>query len=112
MLLLKVIKVQSPRRLFSIITATKRAYMTRNDDELPHFKVKHNYFKNCFFSSTVIGQNKLDVNIHNSKSLTTLKGNIVKFTRPSEKSTFLGDHPKVMQLLTGLRLGLSHIRNF
>ena len=31
-----------------------RAYITRNNGKLPHFKVKHNYFKNSFFHSTVI----------------------------------------------------------
>ena len=30
----------------------KKPYITRNDDKLPHFKVKHNYFKNSFYLST------------------------------------------------------------
>ena len=61
--LYKVFKTQSPRYLFEVIPTAKRAYITRNNDKLPHFKVKHNYFKNYFFPSTVTKWNKLDLNI-------------------------------------------------
>ena len=50
----KMFKTQSPRYLFEVIPTAKRAYITRNNDKLPHFKVKHNSFKNVFFPSTVI----------------------------------------------------------
>ena len=52
----KVFKLQSPRYLLEVIPTvySKRAYITRNNDKLAHFKVKHNYFKNPFFPSTVI----------------------------------------------------------
>ena len=71
----KFFKTQSPRYLFDIPTA-KRAYITRNDCKLPHFKVKHNYFKNPIFPSTAIKYNQFDLNI-------------LKFTSPSENSVFL-----------------------
>ena len=104
----KVFKTQSPRYLFEVIPTAKRAYITRNNDKLPHFKVKHNYFKNSFFPSTVIEWNKLDLNIRNSESLTSFKSKVLKFIRPSENSIFLCNNPKGIQLLTRLRLGLSH----
>ena len=72
--------------------------------------MKHNYFKNSFFPSTVIEWNKLDLNIRNSKNLTNFKGNILKFTRPSENSVFLCNNPKGIQLLSWLRHGLIHLR--
>ena len=104
----KVFKTQSPRYLFEVIPTAKRAYITRNNDKLPHFKVKLNYFKNSFFPSTVIEWNKLDLNIRNSESLTSFKSKVLKFIRPSENSIFLCNNPKGIQLLTRLRLGLSH----
>ena len=68
----KVLKTQSPRYLFE----AERAYITRNNDKLPHFKVKHNYIKNSFFPSTVIEWNKLDLNIRNFESLTSFKSKV------------------------------------
>ena len=91
---------QSPRYLFEVIPTAKRAYITRNNDKLPHFKVKHNYFKNSFFPSTVIEWNKLDLNIRNSESLTSFKSKVLKFIRPSENSIFLCNNPRGIQLLT------------
>ena len=84
----KVFKTQSPRYLFEVIPTAKRAYITRNNDKLPHFKVKHNYFKNYFFPSTVIEWNKLDSNIRNAESLTNFKSKILKFIRPFENSIY------------------------
>ena len=105
----KVFKTQSPSYLFDIIPTAKRAYITRNDDKLPNFKVKHCNFKNSFIPSTVIEQNKLDLNILNSGSLTSFKGDISKFTCPSENSVFLCNNPRRIQLLTRLRIGLGHL---
>ena len=34
---------------------------------IPHFKLKHNFFKNSFFLSTVIEWNELDLIICNPK---------------------------------------------
>ena len=105
----KVFKTQSPSYLFDIIPTAKRAYITRNDDKLPNFKVKHCNFKNSFIPSTVIEQNKLDLNILNSGSLTSFKGDISKFTCPSENSVFLCNNPRRIQLLTRLIFGLGHL---
>ena len=44
----KFFKDQPPRYLF-VIPSVKTTYIARNDDKLPHFKVKHNYF-NIFLS--------------------------------------------------------------
>ena len=61
-----VFKTQSNRYLFKVTATDKRPYITRNNDNLPHFKEELNYFKNSFFLLTVIEWNKLDSNIHNS----------------------------------------------
>ena len=69
----KLSKTQSPRYLFDVIPTAKRGYITRNDDNLPHFKVKHDYSKNYFFLSPVIEWNKLYLNIRNSEGLTSFR---------------------------------------
>ena len=68
-----VFKTQSRRYLFGVISTGKRAYIARNDDKLPHFKEEQNSFKDCFFSSTLVEWNKLDLNIRNSKRLTSFR---------------------------------------
>ena len=66
-------KFSRPQRsqVFDVIPIAKRAYITRDDITLPYFKVKHNYFKKCFFHSTVIEWNKLDLSIHDSEIFTS-----------------------------------------
>ena len=50
------------------------------------------------------------LNIRNSETLTSFKGNIFKFIRPSENSFYLCNNLKVIQLIIRLRLGLlSHL---
>ena len=59
----------------------------------------------------VIEWNKLDLNVRNSKSLTNCKSKVLKYIRPSENSIILCDNPRGIQLLTKLRLVLSHFRD-
>ena len=109
----KVYKRPSPKYLFNIIPVTVSRYNTRNTDNnnnIPQFKVKHNFFQNSFFPSAVIEWNKLDLNIRNSESLNIFKSSLLKFIRPSESSVFNCHNPRGVKLLTRLRLGLSHLR--
>ena len=87
-----------------------RPYNTRNANNVPQFKVKHNFFKNSFFPSVVIEWNKLDLNIRNSENLFIFKKKLLKFIRPSGNSVFKCPNPEGIKLLTKLRLGLSHLR--
>ena len=86
-------------------------YITKNNDELPHFNVTDNSFKKIFVPSNVIEWNKLDLNVGNFKGLTGFKSKVLKFIHPSENSMFLCNNPKGIQLLTRLRLGLSYLRD-
>ena len=87
-----------------------RPYNTRNANNIPQFKVKHNFFKNSFFPSVVIEWNKLDLNILNSENLFIFNKKLLKFIRPSRNNVFKCHNPKGIKLLTRLRLGLSHLR--
>ena len=109
-LFFKIIKNQSPKYLFELIPTVRQAYMTRHKNSVPLFNVKHDYFKNSFFPSTVIEWNKLDSNIRNSESLALFKKRILTFIRPFTNSTFQYDKPKGLKLITRLRIGLSQLR--
>ena len=50
----KVHKSHSSKYLFNIIPITVSRYNTRNTNNIPQFKVKHNFFQNSFFPSVVI----------------------------------------------------------
>ena len=69
----KIFRNQSPEYLFNIIPTSVRPYNTRNANNIPQFKVKHNFFQNSFFPSVVIEWNKLDQNIRNSENLFIFK---------------------------------------
>ena len=72
--------------------------------------MKHDFFKNTFFPSTIIEWNKSDWRIKISKSVETFKKRILSFIRLSPNSTFSCHISKGIKLLSRLRLGLSHLR--
>ena len=45
----KIIKTESPPYLFSLEPKNNRRQITKNLNELPIFRVNHEYFKNTFF---------------------------------------------------------------
>ena len=108
----KIFRSQSPQYLFNVIPTSVRSYNTRNANNIPQFKVKHNFFKNSFFPSVLIEWNKLDLNISNSENLFISKKKLLKFIRPSGNSVIKCHNPKGIKLLTRLRLGLSHLRDY
>ena len=85
-------------------------YNTRNTNNIPQFKAKHNLFGDSFIPPVVIEWNKLDLNIRNSESLNVFKNSLLKFIRPPGNSVFSCHNLRGVKLLTRLRLGLSHLR--
>ena len=52
----KISKDESPKYIFNIIPNLTRPYSTKNANNVPHFKVKHSFFKNrnvCFRQSSL-----------------------------------------------------------
>ena len=84
--------------------------MKRCKKSISLLNVKHDYFKNSFFPSTIIEWNNLDSNIRNSENLALFKKRIMAFIKPSANSTFHCLNPNGLKLITRLRLGLSHLR--
>ena len=106
----KILKSQSPKYLYSIIPIHNMSYRTRQCNKIPAINVKHDFFKNTFFPSTIMEWNKLDWEIKNSESIVTFKKRILSFIRPSSNSIFICHNPRCIKLLSRLRLGLSHRR--
>ena len=73
--------------------------------------VKHNFFKNSFFPSTIIEWNKLDSEIRNSTSFYSFKENILTFIRLAPNSIFQCHNPKGIKYPTRLRVNFSHLRD-
>ena len=109
-LFFKLKKNKHPSYLFDIIPKVLSTRITRNHNNILLSNVKHEYFRNSFFPSTVIEWNKLDNNIRNSESVSAFKKQILKFIRPSPNSTFNVHIPHGIKLLTRLRAALSHLR--
>ena len=61
---------------------------TRLSYNILPIKVRHDYFKNSFFSSAISEGNQLDLNIRNSTSLNTFKKKFLNFIQPNANSIF------------------------
>ena len=99
----------SPKYLSDIIPSTTRRYSSRNANSIPLVRVNNNYFLNTFFSSTITEQNKPNLSIRNSTSLSIFKGRLLQFVRPFENSLFTCHNPIGITYLTTLKLGFSHL---
>ena len=77
---------------------------------ISQFKVRNNFFLNSFFPSALVEWNNLDSNIRNSPSYSTFKKKILNFARARSNDVFNVSHPKGLNFLTRLRVGLSHLR--
>ena len=102
-------KDQSPKYLVNLFPKFDRPYPTRNANNIPHFKIKHSFFKTTFFPSVIIEWNKLDPEIQNAPSLNIFKKNVLKFIRPTANNIFGYHNLKGIKCLMRLRLGLSHL---
>ena len=106
----KIYNEKSPDYLFQLIPPKNSSCTTRNADNIPFFKFRHNFFKNSFFPSTIAEWNKLAPDLRNSGSFSAFKKSILNFIRPSPNSIFNCHDPKALKFITRLRLGLSHLR--
>ena len=92
-----------------LIPVRHSSHASRNAHSISILSVKHSFFKNCFFPSTISEWNKLHPPIRNCGSLSIFRKNILHFTRPASNSIYNCHNPKGVKLITRLRLGLSHL---
>ena len=83
-----------------------------NSDEIPLCKTNHNFYKNSFFPSTTIEWNNLDHDLRDTESYTLFRSSILKFIRPSPNSFYNFQNIMGVNLVTRLRIGLSHLREY
>ena len=105
----KIFNEKTPSYLSKLIPNFNRVRNTRLSYNIPPIKVRHDCFKNSFFSSAISEWNKFDLNFRNSSSLSTFKKKLLNFIRPSANSIFNNHNPLGIKLLTRLHLGLSHL---
>ena len=74
--------------------------------------IKHNFFKNTFFPSTIIEWNKLGPAIRNSKISNSFKESILKLIISTLNSIFQCHNPKEIKYLTRIRVNFSHLCGF
>ena len=106
----KIFKSKNSQYLFKLMPEKASSYVTRNADNIPLFNMKHNFYKNSFFPSTIIEWNNLNSNLCNSENFGIFKNSILKFIRPKRKSFFNCCNLKGIRLITRLRLELRHLR--
>ena len=106
----KIYKNESSQYLFKLILEKTHANATKNVDNILCFKIRHNFFKNSFFLSTIIEWNNLDPTLRNSKSFFVFKNSILKFVRPSPSNVFNCNNYKcIIRRITRLHVGMSHL---
>ena len=105
----KVFKNEYLQYLFHLIPVRHSSQTSRNVYSIPIFSLKHGFFKNSFFPSTISEWNKLDPVIRNSESLSIFRKNILYFIRPAPNSVYNCHNLKGVKLITRLQLGLSHL---
>ena len=83
---------------------------TRGSDNIPLLGTKHNFFQNSFFPAAIKEWNRLDRHIRKSDRISIFKKRILNFIRALPNKVLNPNNPQGLQLLTRLRLGLSHLR--
>ena len=108
--LFEIINNQSPRYLFQLVPSPNTRDFSRNSENIPQLRTKHNFFKNSFLPSSIKEWNNLEPQIRKPKSISIFKSNVLKLIQPKPNNIYYCHNPKGIKLLKRLRLGLSHLR--
>ena len=108
----KVLENEKPKYLFTLIPTRRSLYSTLNIHNIHLVNTKHNFFENSLFPSTIIEWSQLDPHLRKSENFSVFKSNILKFIRPSPNYVYNCHNPRGICLITRLRLGLSHLREY
>ena len=98
-----------PEYLFDLIPQNNHLYNTRFLEDVTTFYSRTDAFKYSFFPSTILEWNKLERKIRQSSTLLTFRNSLLKIGRPVPKPVYNIHNPNGINLLTRLRLGLSHL---
>ena len=107
----KIVHNKTPAYLRDIIPKQRHFRNTRNQYMIPQFFCRTVCFSNSFFPYSIREWNKLDRHITQIDSFQTFRNTLLKSIRPVPNSIFDACDPLGIQLLTRLRLGLSHLQD-
>ena len=93
------------------IPSSQTHYNTRNTDQVETYYCRTDIFENSFFLHTIIEWNKLDLDVHKSKSYATFWNTLLKLGRPIQRAIYSINNPVGLKPLTRLRLGLSRFES-
>ena len=103
----KIFNLKLPKYFYDLIPPVTRSYGTRNNQNIPSFDYRTEYFMNSFFPNVIYEWNKLDRKTTNITSHNTFRNYSLSFVRPLHCDVF-GIHNSIeLQSLTRLRMGLS-----
>ena len=102
-------KIDSPSYLYHLISKPSTSNSTSNSKILPPIKANHKFIKNTLFPSTITEWKKLDSNIRFSPSYNLRKW-ILEYIRTCFSSTFNTPNSLGLTYHTGMRVGLSQLR--
>ena len=107
----KILQSKSSSYLFKSIPENNNPYASKSalNNQVPFFKAKTDFLKNCFFPAVITEWNKLDISIRNSSLYHIFKNLILKFIRPEPNRISSTQNFEDLKLLTRMRIGLSHL---
>ena len=94
-----------------MIPDLNRVHETRHRNNIPAIHVRHGYFKNSFFRSTISECNKLDWKIRNSGSHPISEKSLLNIIQPCANGIFNIHNLHGIKFLTRLSLSFTHLRN-
>ena len=106
----KILKKESPSYLFNYIPRNNHQFNTRNHYQIPQYFCRTESFRNSFFPSSIKYWNDLPSETTKNESFNMFRNTLLKSIRPIPNSIFDACDPLGIQLLTRLRVGLSHLR--
>ena len=105
----KIKTQRAPENLYKLIPLKNNIYDTSSTHSFGTYFCRTNAFKHSFFPYTIREWNKLDLQLRNEKSFKKFRNILLKLGRPAPDLIYGIHHPLGLKLLTGLRLGLSHL---
>ena len=104
----KIVSARFPTYLFTLIPQSAYAYQTRTSINIPTCQCRTDTFKYSVFPWTVVEWNKIHPDIKNA-SIAVFKKQLLKEIRPDSHPIYNICKPIGLKLLTGFKLGLSHL---
>ena len=104
----KIISTSLSTYLFNLILNSTPVYQTKTLRNIPTYQCRTDTFNHSFFPWTIVTWSKIQPETRNA-SVTVFNKHLLKEIHPVPHSFYNICYPNGLKLLTGLRLGLSHL---